>query len=263
MEFCHLLFRLPLLLYIFFSSFGFCTAATAKVFVIGVEAVNYYPFYNFSNESNNKPSFTRELLETFFKAQGHQIRFLALPVKRFDKWYIENSIDFKFPDNVRWRESSQYLNLSYSVPVVNLTAGTYVVKAKANIARDNVERLATIFGFFPTLWYDKISDKSITLVEESSPLSVVKHVLYGNVEATNIDKNVINYNLLILNKEPDEIVLNENIKNEHYAYHFSSIRYPQIIKQFNEYLVRNHQLLADLKQKYGIIEPQLNQPANP
>lgn len=227
----------------------------AKEYIVGVEDVSYYPLYDFSAKSPDNSSFTNELLSSFFRAKGYQFKFVPLPLKRFDKWYTEDAIDFKFPDNVRWRSGpSAKLNITYSKPVLKLTAGTFVLKKNKQVARKNIKRLSTILGFFPTLWYDRVENNSLELVEVSAAVSIVKHMLIENVDATNIDKNVINYNLKLLGKDHHEIVLNEQITHEQYAYHLSSINYPEIIEEFNNFLLENHQLVARIKAKYGIIE---------
>ncbi len=229
----------------------------AKEYIIGVEDVSYYPFYDFSTQNVEQESFIKELLSTFFHSKGYQFKFVALPVRRFDKWYIEEAIDFKFPDNDRWRdEESKKLNVSYSEPVLYLRAGSYVLKKNKNMSRQRAKRLGTIFGFFPTLWYDRIENETIELIEASSSISLVKHLLRGNVDVINIDINVIKYNLQLLRKDEDAVVLNENIHHENYAYHFSTIHYPKIIQEFDEFIVIHHQLLTELKTKYGIVESQ-------
>jgi len=77
--------------------------------------------------------------------------------------------------------------------------------------------------------------------------------LYGNVDATNIDYNVIRHNLKRLGK-PKAIILNTNIHHEEYSFHLSSIKHPKIIKQFDEFLQNNPLLLQQLKRKYDIID---------
>ena len=228
--------------------------SSAQEFIIGVEEVSYYPLYDFSATDPNKPSFSKELLTAFFEQHNYSYRFVALPIKRFNKWYVEQGIDFKFPDNVRWRtEKQNKLGITFSQSVIKLMAGSYVLKSNANFTRSDVKKLATIFGFMPTLWLDKVASKELTLIEENTPFSIVKHVIHGNVDATNIDANVIRHNLKLLGK-PNEIILDTHIKHEVYSYHLSSIKHPQIIIQFNEFLQHNTQLLKQLKKKYGIIE---------
>ena len=239
---------------LFFCAITF-VQANENEFVIGVEDISYYPLYDFSEKAPYKASFTKELLSTFFNSKGYAFRFVPLPLKRFDKWYIEDEIDFKFPDNIRWRsEQSKSWSISYSEPVVFLTAGAFVLAKNQNAARENFSNLGTILGFFPTLWYDRISQGKLKLIEDSSPYGLVKHLLRGNVDVLNIDPNVINYNLGLLGKENTEVVLNNQTKSESYAYHFSSVNYPEIIKEFNLFLRENPEVIINLKKKYSIVE---------
>lgn len=227
----------------------------AKEYIIGVEDVSYYPLYDFAVEAPDHKSFTKELLSTFFHHQGYRFKFVALPLKRFDRWYVEEAIDFKFPDNMRWRiGESEKLKLTYSQPVLSLTAGTYVLQKNSAMQRKEIKTLGTILGFFPTLWYDRLQNKTTELVEVSSPYSLIKHLLHGNVQAINIDKNVIDYNLKLLQQDCDAVVLNKHINYERYAYHFSTILHPKVIEEFDRYLQSNSKFIAALKSKYGIIE---------
>lgn len=226
----------------------------AKEFIIGVEEVSYYPLYDFSANDTSRPSFSKDLLTAFFEEYNYSYRFVALPIKRFNQWYVEKGIDFKFPDNVRWRNDKQNkLNITFSQSVIKLMAGSYVLKSNKNYQRADVKKLGTIFGFVPTMWFDKLDSKELRLIEENTPFAVIKHLLHGNVDATNIDSNVIRHNLKRLNK-PEAIVLNTNIKHEVYSYHLSSIQYPEIIKQFDGFLQNNAELVQQLKEKYDIVE---------
>ncbi|WDE06607.1 hypothetical protein SG34_006765 [Thalassomonas viridans] len=243
------------LLVCFWASMVFCFfRGEAKTFIIGVEDVSYYPIYDFSSTRGHQPSFTKELLSTFFDTHKYSYRFIALPIKRFNQWYIDEGIDFKFPDNVRWQqETDKGLDITFSDPVLTLMSGVYMLKSRLPMQRDEVKSLGTILGFQPTLWLDKVNAKEVTLQEESSPLSIVKHLLHGNIDATNIDGNVIRHNLASL-KRSGELVLNKAIHHETYAYHFSTIKYPGVIAQFNVFLKTHAALVRALKQKYQITE---------
>ncbi|SEL67930.1 hypothetical protein SAMN05216262_11742 [Colwellia chukchiensis] len=108
------------------------STSLAKEYIIGVENIDYFPLYNFSPQALEQKSFTQELLTTFFSQQGYSFKFIALPLKRFDKWYLEDAIDFKFPDNRRWRSAqTSKLDINYSQPVLHLMAGSYVLKKKS------------------------------------------------------------------------------------------------------------------------------------
>jgi hypothetical protein len=227
----------------------------AKEYIIGVEDVSYYPFYDFSAEKLDQKSYTKELLSAFFNYRGYKFQFVSLPVKRFDKWYVEENIDFKFPDNERWRTvESKKLKVAYSQPVLYLIAGSFVLKKNKNLPEHAIKSLGTMFGFYPTLWIDRVQNNTIELVESYSTFSLVKHLLHGNVDAINIEKNVIDYTLKLMGEEEDTIVLNKQIKHERYAFHFSSILHPEIIQEFDQYLITHSQQIAEMKHKYGIVE---------
>ena len=226
----------------------------ADEFIIGVEEVNYYPIYDFSSTNTDKPSFTKDLLSAFFSQYQYSYRFVALPIKRFDQWYVERGIDFKFPDNFQWRNDvGNTLNITFSDPVLHLMAGVYVLKSRSVMKRDDVKSLGTILGFYPTLWLEKVKSGELRLHEESSPLSVIRHVLHGNVDATNLDGNVVHHNLAKLNRT-GELIFNQSIKNIFYTLHLSSIKYPEVITQFNQFLKNNSLLVSEIKRKYQIIE---------
>lgn len=247
--------KLVIPLFVLLSLFlGSKVFASDKVFLIGVEDVNYAPLFSFSAERELEQCFTRELLTSFFNHHQLKFKFVALPIKRFDKWFIEQGIDFKFPDNMRWRESKRdKLNITFSAPVIELVAGTYVLKKNESLPKHQVTSLSTITGFHPTLWLDEIGAGQVTLIEEGAPVGVVKHLLLGNADATNIDKNVIRRELKKL-KSNEQIVLAKNIPHQTYYYHFSSIKYPEIIGLFNRFLSENEGYIRTLKQKYGITE---------
>ncbi|AGH44241.1 hypothetical protein [Paraglaciecola psychrophila] len=42
------------------------------------------------------------MLDKFAEDSGHKITYLPLPINQFPKWFFEEDIDFKFPDNRRW-----------------------------------------------------------------------------------------------------------------------------------------------------------------
>ena len=229
--------------------------AQAKEYIIGVEDIDYYPLYDFSINNFERENFTRELLSTFFLAHGYKFKFVALPIKRFDKWYEEDDIDFKYPDSPRWRKrKTKKLDLTFSQPVLQLTAGSYVLKKNQNIQRKSVKRLGIMFGFFPTLWYDKLQNGTLELFEAHTSLSLVKHLLHGNVDVIDTDSNVINYNLKKLQKNSDTIVLSPQIKHARYAHYFSTIKHAKIMQEFDAFMVNQAEWIASIKQKYNIAE---------
>ena len=231
--------------------------AKQKRFVIGVEEVSYYPLYDFSAKDYDRPSFSKELLVRFFEHHNYQYDFLVLPIKRFNEWYSGKEVDFKFPDSARWYASDKkQLDITFSKPVIELMSGTYMLKSQDNTQRKQVKTLATILGFYSSLWVNDVTKGKVEIIEESSPMNVVKQVLYGDRVATNINGNVIRHHLARLNKA-GALVLNRAIRHELYAYHLSSINHPEIIAQFNDFLTLKPTLVSELKAKYKIQDERL------
>ncbi|MDO6425632.1 hypothetical protein Q4489_01325 [Thalassotalea sp. 1_MG-2023] len=220
---------------------------TAKEFTVGVQNTSFYPLYDFPN-----PSHTKDLLDAFAKSKGYTFTYIALPVKRTNFWYKENAIDFKYPDNRRWTSGrSYYPLLKFSLPTVELLAAAIVPVEKLGRKREEIKQLGTIFGFHPTLWLDLIEKGNTEVVESPSTLNIVKQAAHGYVDALNIEPAVVKHHLRLLNKE-GALVIDESLPHEVYSYHLSTIHYPEVLKEFDQFLLNNQALLEKLKKKYHI-----------
>lgn len=83
-------------------SFGvLITGAFSAEYTVGVEAINYAPFY--SDEGGDYSGFARDLLDLFAERQGCRFVYKPLPVKRLFSSLLNKSVDFKFPDNPDWQ----------------------------------------------------------------------------------------------------------------------------------------------------------------
>ncbi|GAA5142442.1 hypothetical protein [Thalassotalea piscium] len=236
----------------FVACLCFCVISfplTAKNFVVGVQDVPYYPLYDFPH-----PSHSKELLDAFAKSKGYTFTYLALPIKRTDYWYQENEIDFKYPDSKRWSNGRNvFYKLKFSDAVVELLAGAIVRSDNVGKHRSDVKTLGTILGFHATMWLDLMASGNTKLVQSSSPLNIVKQVLYGHVDATNIEPSVANYYLTLIGKEGD-LVLDKTLPFEKYTYHLSTIKHEEVLTEFNQFLRENEKLLLDLQEKYDITD---------
>lgn len=223
--------------------------------VVGVEDVAYFPLYDFLTDS---PTFTKELLNEFGTQNNYKFVYYPMPVKRFGMWLFEKDIDLKFPDNERWNESEEVSKLAkdkltYSDTVLNLVAGTITTDPNFNTT-DDIKILGTLLGFFPTLWLDHITNNSVKLYETSSTLMLLQQLVRGQLDAVNLDPNVVNHYLGKLNKP--KVTINKNFKYETYSYHLSTRKYPRVIAQFNKFLQNNQSFVEGLKKKYQILEPE-------
>jgi hypothetical protein len=58
----------------------------------------------------------------------------------------------------------------------------------------------------------------------------------------------------------EKFVINEHITKQVYSYQMSTVKYPEIIKQFNQWLVKRRKYIDILKSEFGIlaVEPRKN-----
>jgi polar amino acid transport system substrate-binding protein len=232
---------------------NYCLSAS---FIIGVEDINYYPYFDF--ESAN-PSFSKDLFEQFAADSGHQISFLPLPIKQFNKWLFEENIDFKFPDNQRWQQQpvSPEHSLHFSDDILMMTAGTLVMSENKDKPESFIKNVGTIAGFQPTLWMEQIAQGKVKIIEDRSPKILVKQLVHGIVDGLDIDLAVANYHLHELQLN-NKIVISSNIIRQVFAYKLSTLKYPQVIEQFNRWLLNNEEFVTALKARYGILDVEPN-----
>ncbi|GHE86378.1 hypothetical protein [Thalassotalea profundi] len=230
-------------------SLTFCSVVCAKTFVVGVQDIAFYPLYDFPNSSHSK-----ELLDAFAKSRGYEFIYLPLPVKRTNYWYEEHAIDFKYPDSVRWiGDRSVYKQLKFSVPAVKLVAGTVVKAENRGKQRLEIKTLGTVLGFHATMWLDLIDSGNTKLVESTSPLNIVKQVLYGHIDATNIEPSVVNYYLALMGKE-NGLIIDKALPYEIYSYQLSTIEYEDVLLEFNQFIKSNQEFLELLRKKYNLTD---------
>ncbi|WP_299075061.1 hypothetical protein [uncultured Paraglaciecola sp.] len=226
-------------------------AAQADTFVIGVEDVSYYPYFDFSSGNT---SFSKALFDQFAKDSGHQISYLPLPIKQFPKWLHQENIDFKFPDNVRWQapNTPQKQKVHFSEGIVALTAGTLVLAKNQHKNEAFFRNIGTITGFYPTLWINQIEQGKVSIYEDASSKILVKHLVNGLVDGLDLDLAVAHDGLKKLGIN-EKLVINQNVATENYYYHLSTLRHPKVIKQFNQWLVKRRKFIDSLKAEFGIL----------
>jgi hypothetical protein len=229
----------------------------AAEWVIGVEDVAYYPYYDFKTQG---PSFSKDVLDKFADDNGHKITYLPLPIKQFSKWLYEENIDFKFPDNPHWQRAlnTQHAEIYFSHGIVRMTAGTVILSKNQHKKSDFFRNIGIITGFLPTQWLEQIQQGSVKIIEDSSPKMLVKQLTHNIVDGLDIDLAVANYHLKKL-KLQDKLMVSQNTSRQVFSHQLSSLKYPLIIEQFNRWLGENQAFTNKLKQQYGIlaVEPSL------
>jgi hypothetical protein len=240
------------ILILFLTTISCLQGLQAQEFIIGVEDISYYPLFEFKS---NRQTHSRELLDSFAASKGHKFTYLPLPIKRFEKWLFEDEIDFKYPDNPRWyADDSTSKELTFSQSSVWLIAGTSVLKSSLNKKKSELKSVGTLLGFYPTTWIDEIKSGQIKLYEDASTKMLVQQLIMGHIDSIDIEPSVINYYLEELGKPSDTVVIDRSYKYDIYGFHLSTLKHPNIIKDFDDFLKKNKTLLQQLNKKYNITD---------
>jgi len=247
----HFSFNSICLIWLLLTSALFATTPVwAQKFVVGVEDVAYYPYFDFTT---SKTSFSKSVLDKFAADTGHSISYVPLPIKQFSKWLYESNVDFKFPDNQRWQDASESDSRAtyFSDGILYMRAGTVVLAKNKDKPATFFKSLGMITGFYPTLWLEKIANKQVNILDDTSPKVLVTHLVNGIVDGIDIDIAVANHYLKELNIN-QQLAYSSQLAQEVFSHQLSTLKYPETIKQFNQWLADNQQYINTLKQQFLI-----------
>jgi hypothetical protein len=227
-------------------------AALAQTqFVVGTEDLNFYPHYNFT--AADSTGFANEVLQLFAQRYGYQLSFQPLPVKRLYH-ELDNLVDFIYPDNPNWAkyQGSQASRI-FSEPLVYNMGTTLVLPANKQITLQQFRTLAVIHGFTPTAWLALHGQHRFKLYEVPNAASAVNLVLRGQLDGADVEYNVAQH-ILRQQQQEGALVVAQELPMTRVAFHLSTIRHPQVLQQFNQFLLSHKAEITALKQKYQLTD---------
>ncbi len=226
--------------------------ATAKApLVVGVESLYYLPVA--THDSGGYRGFARDLIDAFAKDQGYRVEYRPLPVPRLYASFFAGQIDFKFPDNAYWKKDLRIgKTIYYSDPVAAFVDGTCVLPAMRNAGPDAIRRLGTMGGFTPWAWLDRIKAGKTSLSENTRLEALVRQALAGRVDGVYASVAVINYQLDHVLKQPGALVFNPALPHSRDNYHLATMKRPEVVREFNDWMRKNRDKVAALKNKHGV-----------
>ena len=213
------------------------SSLASESFVVGVEAINYEPYFN-NKADGEYYGAARDLLDLFADTQGYTFEYRVLPVKRlFNEFIRSQTLDFKFPDNPKWRpELKTSVSVNYSDLVFIDKSAIMVRSVHKAMQPHELKKLGTILGFTPWPFMDKINQGQIKLAENRSFRGLIKQTLAGRVDGAFINTVVARYKLKHTFNQPDALVIADNLPLAIGEFYLSSIKHPQIIEEFNQFL---------------------------
>lgn len=225
----------------------------AKVYVIGIEQLDYYPHYDF--KSAQPRGYFFDLIQLYSQWSGDKFMFKALPVKRLYKDSAELT-DFVYPDNLAWQphlDIDQSVAKHYSAPVIYTLGATMVLPEKRQMQLADFKILANIHGFSPTRWIALKPEYKFKILDVPDAESALRMAIRGRVDAANVEYNVAQYHLKQM-QFAGALVMAEHLPFTNLAFHLSSQRYPDQIRRFNQFLIEQRDQIQQLKQRYALVE---------
>jgi ABC-type amino acid transport substrate-binding protein len=228
------------------------SAVAADVFVIGVEETHYLPHYSF--EYGEYRGFAREVLDAFFTARGYRPEYRAFPVERLFHSLVDGQVDFKYPDNELWREDIKLqLPIIYSAPVAVFVDGVCVLPEHKGEDINQLKSLGALRGFSLPPWVYRIADGELEIVANDSFQGMVEQAMIGRVDGIYANVDVVSYLLRHIIKQPGALQFDTTMPYNRGHYRLSTLKHPEVIAEFNQWLAEHTDFMRALKIKYGIL----------
>lgn len=223
--------------------------ARAADFVVGVQELDYFPIYA-SDANGRYVGYARELLDLFASTNGHRLTYRALPIKRLVNDYLHGHTDFMFPDNPRWdAEAKKTLTVYYSAPAVIFQDAVLVPPERRG---QPLQSLGTVRGFTPWKFMAQVRSGSLALQEAPGPRNLIQMALAQRVDGINLARQVADFHLKDMGRPTALVVEAGLLPSADSQYLLSSIRHPEVVRQFDRFLQSHAAAVGALKLKYGL-----------
>lgn len=228
------------------------TMAVSPVFardlVVGVEDLEYYPL--FAVREGDYVGTGREILDAFADAKGHHLTYRPLPINRLFTEFRDGRVDLKFPDNAMWGAGFKAgRNVVYSKPVIAYIDGVMVRPMNLGRGADQVRVLGTISGFRPFNWNELIAEGVIVVKELPRLETVLKLAAAGKVDGAYASVSAANHVMGQLLDMKGALVFDPALPHVQDYYYLSSLNQPEIIAEFDQWLVENAPLVQSIKER--------------
>lgn len=230
---------------------GMTQQGAAATYVVGVENIEYLPQYTYKDGEYG--GFARALLDAFAHDKGHVFEYRALPVTRLFAEFVNLDIDLKYPDNEKWSaDQKERVAVVYSHPVVAYIDGVSVTPDRLGKGAGAVQVLGAVRGFTPWDWLGPVKSGAVKLQENNSFIALLETALRGRVDGAYGNVAVVAHALDTELKQPGALVFDPGLAHTRGHYHLSSIKHPQLVAEFNDWMSRNTAAVAALKAKFAV-----------
>ena len=199
-------------LFLVFIFFLFSTLFFSGEYIVGVENMDYYPYSEVIDGKYHGVG--RDILDLFAKQYGHKFVYQDFPYIRNLRSFLNQEIDFQFPEDPAWLEDmkKEYsLKIVYSDPVVGYIDGVSVLAENKGRGIERLRFLGTIIGFTPVNEYMmRIRENKIILHENPVVAGLILQLLDTRIDGIYLSVDVVKHHLIKMEK-PQLIVFDDKL----------------------------------------------------
>lgn len=243
------IFVIVLLLLGSFPSQGWAEKPT---YVVGVENIDHYPHY--ALKDTQWVGLGRDILDAFAQKYGYTFKYTPYPLKRLMTYNWEQRIDLMFPDNHLWSaDQKKNAPIVYSDPFVDVVEGTMVLPGKSGKGIGQIHTLGTVLGFTAYSYEQYIKTGQVVIEYAPDTINNLKKALAERVDGAYLAVDCAHHILRTTLKDQGTLVFDPTLPYDKYAYLLSTTKHPQLIKEFNQFIQDEHDLINRLIQQYQIL----------
>lgn len=222
-----------------------------RQYTIGTEAIAFYPHFDFTE--TEQPGYGNQVLARFADYANIELVYIALPVRRLYH-EIDRMVDAVYPDHPAWvTYQGTAPDRFFSARVATTLGTTFVQRDMAAISAGQVRTLAIIHGFTPVAWMPLLETLRLRVVDVPDAHSALGLLALRRVDAADVEYHVARH--ILSTMEPGtELSVAKNLPYIQSGYHLSSVKHPQLIRCFDQFLQESEPELIKLKQQFNLIE---------
>ncbi len=236
---------LPILILAFSLS---SIADSKRSYTVGVESFPYYPHYQAQGDSFE--GYAHDILDAFAQVKDYKLIYHPMPYMRILNLFLSNQLDLQYPDNQYWSEKQKknYV-IHYSEPAVNYTDGVHVTQENQGKAVEKLKSIGTLIGFSPVQYFP-LEEKGLLEIHYSATVEgLIEQTHLGRIDGVYLNTDVIKFSQ---KNKTKKLSFDQTLPHINSGFSLSSIQYPKMIEEFNEFLKNNQPLVNKIKKKYQL-----------
>lgn len=193
---------------------------------------------------------SRDILDAFAQASGHQFVYKPMPVKRLAIALEKGEIHIRYPDHARWNASEKVgKNYKYSEALTSTVSGlNFLTKNEGK----PIKVIGVPLGYSVTEFRDLAQTGKVRLVESPDMQALVRMALVGRIDALYGNRDLVRHLGREAGLAEGTFAFDAAEPHTRHPYLLSSLQHPELLEQFSTWAEANKALIASIHAKYGV-----------